>query len=106
MMNDQSRMAKNALYLAQRMNEQGLMDDKIFRTVRNINDGFTSINMNSEEIRTLRKREAISQGVLAIALGMSVESVKKWEKGVTAPCGASLRLLNIIDAKGIDAVML
>ena len=105
-MNDSKRMSQNALNMANKMHELNLMDNKTFKTVRNINDDFSLKNMDSEQIRALRKRESVSQGVLAKALGMSVESVKKWEKGNTTPSGASLRLLNIIDAKGIDAVML
>ncbi|GGB60709.1 helix-turn-helix domain-containing protein [Shewanella inventionis] len=61
--------------------------------------------MTAARIQLIRKREHISQGVLATVLNMSSESVQKWEQGKTKPQGAALRLLNIIDKKGITAVI-
>lgn len=61
--------------------------------------------MTAARIKQLRQREHISQGVLATVLNMSSESVQKWEQGKTKPKGAALRLLTLIDKKGLDVVM-
>jgi len=61
--------------------------------------------MDAERIKSLREKERISQAVLAGVLNMSCESVQKWEQGKSKPRGSALRLLNIIEQKGIAAVI-
>ncbi|GKW17519.1 MULTISPECIES: DNA-binding transcriptional regulator [Pectobacterium] len=58
--------------------------------------------MSGAEIQNMRSRYKISQSSLAYALNMSVESVSKWERNEKKPSGAALRLLNIINEKGLD----
>ncbi len=58
-----------------------------------------------EQIRSLRDRYRLSQAVLAAILNTSTSSVQKWEIGDKHPCGASLKLLNILDRKGIEALI-
>jgi putative transcriptional regulator len=58
-----------------------------------------------EQIRTIRNRYQLSQAVLASILNTSVSSVQKWEGGEKHPGGPSLKLLNILDRKGIDALV-
>jgi len=56
------------------------------------------------EIRALRKREQISQTVLALYLNMSKETISQWERGEKRPTGASLKLLSLIESKGLAAI--
>ncbi len=56
------------------------------------------------EIRALRAREHLSQGVFARYLNVSKNLVSDWERGVKKPGGPALRLLTIIEKKGIEAV--
>ena len=58
--------------------------------------------MTGAEIKEMRTRIGISQALLAYTMGMSVESVSKWERDEIKPSGAALRLLNVINAKGIE----
>jgi len=53
----------------------------------------------------LRTRLKISQTVLASVLNTSVSTVRKWEQGEKRPGGPSLKLLNLLDKKGIEAVL-
>ena len=62
-------------------------------------------SMNEAKIRALRKRLNVSQAVLAAVLNTSKSTVQKWEIGEKSPSGPSLKLLNILDRKGIQAVM-
>lgn len=58
-----------------------------------------------EQIRTLRDRYRISQAVLAAILNTSLSTIQKWEIGEKHPGGPSLKLLNILDRKGIEALV-
>lgn len=55
-------------------------------------------------IRKLRKELQMSQAVLAKFINTSVSTVQKWEIGEKKPSGPSLKLLNLLEQKGIDAV--
>ena len=59
---------------------------------------------DSKAIQALRKRLAISQAVLAAMLNTSVSTIRKWECGDKQPSGPSLKLLNLIDRKGLEAL--
>lgn len=60
---------------------------------------------SAEQIRTLRARYRISQAVLALILNTSLSTIQKWEIGEKHPGGPSLKLLNILDRKGIEALI-
>jgi len=57
-----------------------------------------------EQIKTLRDRYQLSQSVLAAVLNTSLSTVQKWEIGEKHPGGPSLKLLNILDRKGLVAL--
>ena len=59
----------------------------------------------SEGIRALRKRYQLSQTVLASVLNTSPSTVRQWEIGAKHPSGPSLKLLNLLDRKGLDALL-
>ncbi len=56
------------------------------------------------EIIALRKREHVSQVVLARYLNVSKESVSYWERGEKRPGGTSLKLLSLASKKGLAAI--
>jgi putative transcriptional regulator len=60
---------------------------------------------DAEEIRALRERVKLSQAVLASVLNTSASAVRKWEIGEKRPSGPSLKLLNLLDRKGLEAVL-
>jgi putative transcriptional regulator len=57
-----------------------------------------------EQIRSLRDRYHISQSVLAAVLNTSLSTIQKWEIGEKHLGGPSLKLLNILDRKGLSAM--
>ena len=56
------------------------------------------------QIRSLRTRYKTSQAVFAIFLNISPSTVQKWEQGKKKPNGTSLKLLNLIDVHGLEAL--
>ncbi len=57
-----------------------------------------------EEIKEIRAREHISQPVFARYLNVSKNLVSDWERGVKKPGGPALRLLTVIQKKGLMAI--
>jgi len=60
---------------------------------------------SSNRIRTLRKRHKLSQAVLAAVLNTSVSTIRQWEIGEKRPSGPSLKLLDLLDRKGLEALI-
>ena len=60
--------------------------------------------MTPQKIRALRAREKTSQTVFAAYLNVTPSLVSKWERGEKHPQGASLKLLSLVDKKGLEAV--
>lgn len=58
-----------------------------------------------ENIIALRKRFKLSQAALASIFNISPSTVQKWERGNKKPTGASRKLFDIIERKGIEALM-
>ena len=61
--------------------------------------------ISPKQIRQLREKENVSQAVFAAILNISVSTIQKWELGDKKPSGSSLKLLNILDRKGLQAVL-
>jgi putative transcriptional regulator len=60
--------------------------------------------MTPEKIRALREREKTSQTVFAAYLNVTPSLVSKWERGEKHPQGASLKLLSLVEKKGLEIV--
>jgi putative transcriptional regulator len=60
--------------------------------------------LTPDQIRALREREQVSQPVFAQYLNVRKEAVSKWERGEKRPDGPSLKLLNLVKAKGLRAI--
>lgn len=58
-----------------------------------------------EKIRALRDRHRLSQAVLASVLNTSLSTVRQWEIGEKHPSGPSLKLLDLLDRKGLEALI-
>ena len=59
---------------------------------------------SAEDIRALREREGLSQPVFARYLNVTKSLVSQWERGEKHPRGASLKLLALIERKGLAVV--
>lgn len=60
---------------------------------------------SSTEIQALRKRYNLSQAVFASVLNTSLSTVRQWEIGAKHPSGPSLKLLNLLDKKGLEVLV-
>ena len=60
---------------------------------------------SAAQIRKLRLRVKASQAVFAAFLNTSTSTVQKWEQGQKRPNGPSLKLLNLVDRKGLEAIL-
>ncbi|MFZ6643603.1 helix-turn-helix domain-containing protein [Undibacterium sp. TC4M20W] len=58
----------------------------------------------AEQIKHLRLRVKASQAVFAAYLNTSPSTVQKWEQGQKHPNGPSLKLLNLVDRKGLEVL--
>lgn len=56
------------------------------------------------QIKRIRTRNKASQAVFAAYLNTSPSTVQKWEQGKKRPRGASLKLLDLVERKGIEAL--
>ena len=59
----------------------------------------------AKQISLLRHKLGLSQAVFAAYLNVSDRAIKKWEQGETKPSGATLKLLSIVDNKGLGVMV-
>jgi putative transcriptional regulator len=52
----------------------------------------------------MRERNKASQAVFAAYLNTSVSTIQKWERGEKKPNGPSLKLLSLVETKGLQAL--
>jgi putative transcriptional regulator len=89
--------------MATDLHESGLIDKK---TMRRFDEScLTPIRrFTPEQIRALREREEVSQTVFALYLNVPKDSVSQWERGNAHPSGPSLKLLSLVEKKGLAAI--
>ncbi len=76
------------------------------RTMREFNVGcLAPPSMTRAQIKALRERLGVSQPVFAAHLGTTASTVIQWESGMKRPSGMGLRLLDIANRKGLDALI-
>ena len=61
-------------------------------------------DLSPSEIAQVRERAGLSQAVMAGYLNVAVNTVSQWERGEKRPAGASLKLLNLVDRRGLAAI--
>ena len=60
--------------------------------------------LSARAIKRIRLHEKVSQAIFAKYLNTSTSTVRQWEQGGKHPRGTSLRLLNLIAAKGLGVL--
>ena len=56
-------------------------------------------------IRRIRDEANMSQAIFALTLNVTPSLVSQWERGEKKPSGPSLKLLNLADKKGVEAIL-
>lgn len=60
--------------------------------------------LSPRKIRSIRLRENASQAVFARYLNVTTGLVSQWERGEKKPSGAALKLLTLVDKRGLQSV--
>lgn len=61
--------------------------------------------LDSDAIKAIRSKYKLSQSVLASVLNVGLGAVRQWEQGHRNPSGSALKLLHLLDKKGIDLLL-
>lgn len=61
--------------------------------------------LGPEQIKEIREATRVSQAVFAAILNTSVSTVQKWEIGQKRPTGTALKLLHLVQKRGLEAVV-
>jgi putative transcriptional regulator len=99
-----SRVLQEVHEMATDLHEIGLIDKRRMREF----DALCHLDveeMPPQRIKSLREKAHVSQAVFAAVLNTSLSTVQKWEIGDKKPSGPSLKLLNLIERRGLEAVL-
>jgi putative transcriptional regulator len=99
-----SRILRNVRDDAKALLDAGLMDDITLREIDSLCLPPVK-RYTGPEIQSIRARARVSQAVFARVLNVGTVTVQKWDQGAKKPSGASLRLLRLVDVKGIGALL-
>jgi len=97
-----SRMIDEALETMRDLGKVGAVSKQTLRDFEAL--AVPPPDYNAEGIRVLRERLRVSQAVFAAYLNASLSTVQKWENGEKRPSGAALRLLSVIDRRGLEVL--
>jgi putative transcriptional regulator len=62
------------------------------------------IELTPRDIKRIREANKVSQPVFARYLNTSESTVEKWETGAKKPSGMALKLLSIVQKRGLEAL--
>ena len=97
-------IAKSITSTVKDLNKSGLVDDITMKNIENL--CLPDIHEYSpEKIVSIRKKFRLSQAALASIFNISPSTVQKWEQGNKKPTGASKKLLDIMERKGLEALI-
>lgn len=86
------------------LNRSGVVDDITLKNIEKLCLPEIS-DYSPAKIISIRKRFRLSQAALASIFNVSPSTVQKWEQGNKKPAGASRKLLNIMERKGLEALL-
>lgn len=89
--------------MARGLYELGALDGKTMREFKSFRVEEPK-SYTAYDIKRLRLREKASQAVFAAYLNASVSTVQKWEIGEKKPSGPALKLLDLVERKGLKAL--
>lgn len=97
-------IAKSIKSTVNDLHQIGVVDEITMKNIENL--CLPDIgDYSPQKIASIRKRSKLSQAALANVFNVSVSTVQKWEQGQKKPTGASKKLLDIMDRKGLDALL-
>ena len=60
--------------------------------------------LTANQIKRVRVKNKASQAVFAVYLNTSKSTVQKWEQGQKHPSGSSMKLLDLVERKGLEVL--
>jgi len=60
--------------------------------------------LEPDEIKRIRESAHVSQAVFARLLNTSLSTIQKWEIGQKKPAGTALKLLHLVQKRGLEVV--
>ncbi len=99
-----SKIIEAMIETAHDLHEAGVMDEVTMREF----DAMALPPVKSytpAQIKRIRMQNKVSQPVFAAFLNASPSTIKAWERGEKHPKGATLRLLEIVERKGLGALV-
>jgi len=102
-----SRLTRELLATAKDMRDVGIMSGETYKkiTLRRLGPTPKVPPVTGAQIRTMRERANLSQGVFARYLNVSTGYLSQLGRGVKVPNGPALALLNVIKRKGIEVIL-
>ena len=86
------------------LHEAGLMDKKTMKKFDEL--CLTPVPVfTPDEIKAIREKERVSQTVFAHYLNVSKNMISEWERGVKKPTATALKLLTLVQHKGIEILV-
>lgn len=86
------------------LHSSGLVDNITMKNIENL--CLPEIkDYTPTKISAIRKKLKLSQAALASIFNISPSTVQKWESGNKKPTGASKKLLDILERKGLDGLI-
>ncbi len=104
--NAKSRVLEEMMEMAQALTPHGVISKQAMAKMKLI--CAAPPEYTPERVTAIRVGKAkVSQSVLASILNVSVSAVQKWEspKSGKHPSGAAAKLLQLIDKKGLEAIV-
>lgn len=60
--------------------------------------------LEPDQIKRIREASRVSQAVFAALLNTSLSTVQKWEIGQKRPTGTALKLLHLVQQRGLEVI--
>jgi len=97
-------IAKSITSTLRDLNKSGLVNEITKRNIENLCLPKIS-EYSPKDIVLIRKKYKLSQAALASLFNISPSTVQKWEQGNKKPTGASKKLLDLMERKGLKALI-
>jgi putative transcriptional regulator len=99
-----STILESVYEAAKDMHDIGLMDTVTMHEFESICKHQVQ-ELGPTKIKQIRFKEKVSQPIFAWYLNVQPTTVKKWETGENTPSGPALRLLNVVQAHGLEYIV-
>lgn len=97
-------VAESIMNTVSDLNRSGLVDDITMRNIEQL--CLPDVHEYSpEQIVSIRRKFKLSQAALASIFNISPSTVRKWEQGQKKPAGASRKLLDLMERKGVEVLL-